>query len=244
MSNQNTNYYGETSSTLSVSLQKYVRGVIVQMALGLAVTAGVSFVCYLSLIHGGIAYQVFSRAPYLVWILLVAELGVAFAFSLGLEKFSYGTVVALFYGYAVLTGISFTTLFLVYDLGTIFLAFAFSAVFFGAMAVIGYTTNADLTKFGPILYSGLIAIIIMSIVGIIFHLEMISMAVAYIGLVLFIIFTAYDMQRIKQYYYVLGADSERGQKFAIYGAMQLYLDFINMFLKILRILGNRNRSNN
>ena len=235
--------YEETSVDRESGFRDYIRSVFVQMALGLLLTAALAFACYQSILTRGLVYRIIVSMPFIPIVLIVAELAVALTMSFAFRKLSSTMVQVLFYAYAAITGISFSVIFLAYDIGTVFLAFVISAVFFGCMAFIGYRTEKDLSGFGPYLIAGLIATIVVSIIGIIFRIQMLDMVIAYIGLALFIGLTAFDMQKVKRLYFSGELEEEDAKKLGTYGAMELYLDFINIFLKVLRILGNR-RSNN
>lgn len=231
--NQSQVYYGSGES-----LRTYITKVFSTMAIGLLITTAIAFDGYLSLQRGGIFLQVLANAPWIVFVLLIAELGVAFALNLGITKFSPMTCRILFFAYSALTGLTFSTLPLAYGVTTVFTAFLFAAVLFVCCAIIGHTTNVDLTQFRGLLFGGLIALILMSVISMFVPVLRNSLFIGYIGLALFLGLTAFDMQKIKQFYYGTGEGTVR-ESLAIYSAFQLYLDFINMFLYILRILGSR-----
>ena len=221
------------------SLNAYVRKVFAIMGLGLGVTSLVAFLSYLSLMNGGIVYKIFTGSSLIAIILLVAQLGVAIALSAGLTRFSTGTCTALFFAYSALTGVTFSFLPLQFGVGTVFTAFLFAAVLFGCCAIIGYTTSVDLTKFSGLFMGGLLALILMSVISMFVPALRDSLIFGYLGLALFLGITAFDMQKIKQFYYGSGVDGTIRSNLAVYSAFQLYLDFINIFLYVLRILGNR-----
>lgn len=228
-------YTYESGTTLNA----YVRKVFAIMASGVGVTALVAFLGYLSFSSGGFAYQLLVSFPFVSWILLIAELGIAIAMSAGITRFSTGTCTALFFVYSALTGVTFSFLPAAYGISTIFTAFLFAAVLFACCAIIGYTTNVDLTRFGGLLMGGLLALVIMTVISLFIPALRNSLFIGYIGLGLFLAITAFDMQRIKQFYYGTGTDGTMRSNLAVYAAFQLYLDFINIFLKVLQILGNR-----
>ena len=142
--------------------------------------------------------------------------------------------------YCVITGITFGTLPLLYGIANIFMAFIFAAVMFGCCAVIGYTTKVDMTRFSGLLIGGLFSLVIMSVIGLLFRWSMDSMFICMFGIVIFLGLTAYDMQMIKRNYYYV-TDSEMAKKYRVISALNLYLDFINIFLYVLRVLGKRNK---
>jgi hypothetical protein len=149
-------------------------------------------------------------------------------------------MVALFVVYAILMGMSLSFIFLIYELGSIASTFLITAGMFGAMALLGYTTKTDLTKFGSILIMGLVGIIIASIVNLlIFQSSMMDYVISLLGVLIFTGLTAYDVQKLKRMGSTIDQSSELSRKLTIMGALTLYLDFINLFLFLLRFLGNR-----
>lgn len=172
---------------------------------------------------------------------MIAQFGICIYLSARLQKMEVSTANTLLYVYAAVTGISFSLLPFAYDIGTIFEAFLFAAVMFFGCAAIGNTTKVDLSKFSGLLMGGLIAIIVASIVAI--FVPGMNLMIAYAGVILFLFLVAWDMQKIKAYYYQLDGYEDMKEKMAVFSAFQLYLDFLNIFLYVLRILGNgRNRN--
>jgi len=175
----------------------------------------------------------------LYYIAAFAPLGFVLIMSLGYNKLSAPTMLILFISFAILMGISFSTLFIRYELGDIYSAFFSASSVFALMAVVGYTTTTDLTKLGNILYIGLIGIIIAIVVNYFMASSLMSYVISVLGVVIFTGLTAYDVQKLKR----IGEGSEIGsastQKRAVYGALSLYLDFINLFLFLLRLIGGR-----
>ena len=156
---------------------------------------------------------------------------------------STNTATGLFYGYAVVTGLTFSTLFYAYDASTIAISFLFTAVVFFSCAIIGRFTNVDLSRFSGIMMGGLVALILVSILGMFIPAIGNSLLLSYVGILLFCGITAWDMQRIMSLYYQTnGGYGQTGANLAIYGAFELYLDFINLFLRILSVFGNRRRN--
>ena len=231
--NQSQVYYGSGET-----LNQYITKVFTHMAIGLLITTVIAFDGYLSLTRGGILLQILSSAPWLIYVIAIAELGMAFALGFGVSRFSPLTCRILFFGYSALTGLTFSTLPLAYGVTTCFTAFLFAAVLFVCCAIIGHTTNVDLTQFRGLLFGGLMALILVSVISIFVPVLRDSIWIGYLGLALFLGLTAFDMQKIKNFYYGTGEGTIR-ESLAIYAAFQLYLDFINMFLYILRILGSR-----
>lgn len=173
------------------------------------------------------------------WVVMLAPLGMVMVMSFAFNKLSYGAITALFIAYSAVTGLSLSTIFLVYSMASIAKVFFITAGLFGTMAVLGYTTKTDLTKMGSMLMMGLIGIIIASVVNMFLKSDSFDYIISCIGVLIFTGLTAYDVQKIKR----IGAGVEYGTgtagKLAIMGALSLYLDFINLFLFLLRILGRR-----
>ncbi len=175
------------------------------------------------------------------FVLLIAELAAVAYLSLAIKKMSAATATITFLLYAVLNGLTFSILFLVYTSNSIALTFGVTAGMFGIMSVYGYVTKSDLTKAGNFAFMGLIGIILGSLANIFFRNVAFYWVITYIGIVVFVILTASDTQKIKQMNVLGNAGTEEDQKESIMGALTLYLDFINLFLLLLRILGRRRK---
>ena len=152
---------------------------------------------------------------------------------------SFLTATLMFIAYSVVNGATLSVIFLVYDLGSIGLTFLVTAGMFGAMSLYGFLTGRDLSSWGNLLMMALVGIIIASLVNLFLKSEMLMWVVTYIGILLFVGLTAYDTQRIKRMIYSEAEVDATMQKLALLGALSLYLDFINLFLYMLRLLGNR-----
>lgn len=180
-----------------------------------------------------------AKMNMLGYVVMFAPLGFVLLMSMGFQKFSSTTLVLLFIIYAAIMGVSLSTIFLIYTASSIFTTFFITAATFAIMAVVGYTTKTDLTKFGSILMMGLIGIIIASVVNIFMGSETMDFIISILGVLIFTGLTAYDVQKLKR----IGSGAEYGteqtNKLAIMGALNLYLDFINLFLFLLRFLGDR-----
>ena len=173
------------------------------------------------------------------WISMFSPLALVFIMSMGLQKLSVKTLLAIFLIYSTLTGISLSTIFSVYNISSIATTFFISSITFGTMAIAGYTTKTDLTKMGSLLFMGLIGIVIASVVNIFLGNGMLDIIISIVGVLVFTGLTAYDVQKIKEIGMSVEHGSETGQKLMIMGALTLYLDFINLFLMLLRLFGNR-----
>jgi uncharacterized protein len=169
------------------------------------------------------------------YVVIFAPLVAIFAISFNLHKVSYATAQLMLHGFAALMGLSFATIFIVYTLGSIFTAFMGAAVLFATMSGYGYFTKKDLTSIGQFMFVGLIAIIVASIINIFIGSTVMQMAISAIAVIVFLGLTAYDTQKIRQIVSV-GGDT-RSQEVA--GALTLYLDFINLFIALLQLFGNR-----
>jgi uncharacterized protein len=175
----------------------------------------------------------------LAYVLMIAPLGLVLLMSLGFAKLPYPVLVSIFILYSAATGASLSTIFLSYDISIIGASFAITAGMFGTMAVMGYTTKADLSKFGSIMRMGLIGIIIATVVNFFMHSEMLDYLISFVGVAVFTGLTAYDVQKLKQIGAGITHENQSASKLAILGALSLYLDFLNLFLFILRIMGDR-----
>jgi FtsH-binding integral membrane protein len=151
------------------------------------------------------------------------------------EKFSKTGLQLFLYAFAGLMGLSFATIFVIYSMGSIFTAFMGGAVLFGTMSIYGYFTKKDLTRVGSLMFVGLIAIIIASIVNIFIGSTVLQMVISAIAIIIFLGLTAYDTQTIRQ---IVSRDSDTGRE-EVLGALSLYLDFINLFLNLLQLFGGR-----
>ena len=177
-----------------------------------------------------------------ILVLIIAELALVFGLSMAINKISPTVAAAMFIIYSLINGVTLSSIFFAYEIGTIYSAFAATALTFGGMSLVGYTTKKDLSGFGGLLFMGLIGIIIASLVNMFWHNGVLDSIITYIGVFMFVGLTAYDTQRIKQMSAAAeySGDSSAAGKVAIMGALALYLDFINLFLYLLRLLG-RNR---
>lgn len=171
--------------------------------------------------------------------IIIAELGLVVWLSSAIDRMTSNKAIALFLLYSALNGLTFSIFFLIYTAGSIASTFFITAGTFGVMSAYGYFTKTDLTSWGNILFMGLIGVIIASVVNIFWHNETLYWFVTYAGVLVFVGLTAYDTQKIKNMSLKVEAESEEGRKGAIMGALALYLDFINMFILLLRIFGNR-----
>lgn len=212
------------------------RSVYVWMTLALAITGFVA----LYVAKSYTLLNAMAENSFLFWGLLIAEVGLVMYLSARIHRISFSTATILFIVYSVLNGVTMSILFMVYTMSSIATTFFVTAGTFGATALYGYVTKKDLTRIGNLCIMGVIGLIIASLVNIFLQNSMMDLIISYIGVLLFVGLTAYDSQKIKQ---LLSDDSieinETTQKIALMGSLTLYLDFINLFIYLLRILGDR-----
>ena len=207
------------------------------MFLGLLTTFAIAFGFYFT----G-AWMVLYSIPALPFILMGAELIVVISLSARLEKLSVGAARGLFFLYALLNGLTFASLFVMYDVTALIFVFGLTALYFGALAAYGYFTKRDLSGLRTILVAGAVFLLLFWVLSIFLPMSGFEKMICFVGLAIFMGFTAYDTQKIKQYFAMYGGNPQLAAKASIFCALQLYLDFINLFLYMLRLLGRR--SNN
>ncbi len=236
------NFYSEQSQPFETqrqeSLNRYTAKTFGMMFLGLLVTFAIAF--YLSNTLSGLIlmYRAITALPWIHWVILVAELVVVIAMSAMLRKISPVVATVCFFIYAVLTGLTFGLIFTAYEVGSLALVFGFTALYFGGMAVFGFVTKIDLSRLRTLLVGGLIALIIANLLMAIFNIGGVAERVmCTIGIIIFLAYTAYDTQKIKAFYYGFQGDDAMLKKASVISALELYLDFINLFLYLLRIFG-------
>lgn len=173
------------------------------------------------------------------WVVTLAPLGFILLMSFRFDKMSSGTLLSLFIAFAAIMGISLSFIFVVYQMGFIATTFAISAATFAIMAVVGYTTKTDLTKLGSILMMGLIGIILASVINMFLGNAFMDYVISIIGVLIFTGLTAYDTQKLKRIGMGVEYGSTAASKLAVMGALSLYLDFVNLFLFLLRALSSR-----
>ena len=217
---------------IDAGLRDYMLRIYNYMASGLALTGIVAYVAAASGFYVSIAHS-----P-LFFLIILAPLGLVFWLSYGIGRMQASTAQALFWLYAGLMGLSLGGVFLVYTGASIARVFFISAGTFAAMSLYGYTTQRDLAQFGSFLFMGLIGIIIASLVNMFIGSTALQFAISVIGVIVFTGLTAWDTQQIKEMY-VENYGGEAATKTAVMGALRLYLDFINLFMMLLQLLGTR-----
>ena len=236
MDYQNLNqYYGAYGETKEYEpLNRYTAKTFGWMFAGLLVTFLVAMTSYIT----GLVWYVFA-VPYAVLVLGIAEVAVVLFMSAQIHKVSVGTARVLFLTYSVLNGIVFSAYFLTYALPSMVFIFGATALFFGIMAAIGYTTRADLSNLRNFLMGGLVFLLVFWIAAMFINLERFEMIACTVGIFIFLVFTAYDTQKIRACHQAYAQNPQMAKKASIFSALQLYLDFINLFIYLLRVLGRR-----
>jgi len=226
----------ERSLSFNDSFAILMRKVYLWMAMALVITGVTSYGVASS---PGLMQAILTNNA-LLWVLIIAEFGLVFAISAAINKLSLTTATLLFVLYSVINGATLSVIFLVYTMESIASVFFITAGTFGVMAFIGYTTKKDLTSLGKMLFMALIGLIIATLVNVFFiQSSGFSLIVSYVGVLIFVGLTAYDSQKIKQMLLQAPDAGESAQKLALLGALTLYLDFINLFIYLLRIFGDR-----
>ncbi|AAN79341.1 membrane protein [Escherichia coli LAU-EC6] len=217
-------------------LQTYMAQVYGWMTVGLLLTA---FVAWYAANSAAVMELLFTNRVFLIG-LIIAQLALVIVLSAMIQKLSAGVTTMLFMLYSALTGLTLSSIFIVYTAASIASTFVVTAGMFGAMSLYGYTTKRDLSGFGNMLFMALIGIVLASLVNFWLKSEALMWAVTYIGVIVFVGLTAYDTQKLKNMGEQIDTrDTSNLRKYSILGALTLYLDFINLFLMLLRIFGNR-----
>ena len=219
---------------MSTAFPALMRKVFVWMTLALAITG---LTAYGVATSPAILSLIFS-SKVTFFGLIIAEFALVFAISGAINRLSLSTATMLFILYSVINGATLSSIFFAFSVATIGKVFFITAGTFGAMALVGYTTKTDLTSMGKLLFMALLGIIIASVVNMFVASSGLDLILSYVGVLVFVGLTAYDTQKIKQMCQAAPDASESTQKLALIGALSLYLDFINLFLYLLRIFGN------
>ena len=235
-----------SEAIIDQGLRAYMLKVYNYMASGVLLTGFIALIFFkMSVVTGDggqiIGLTSFGNTIYasgLKWVLMLAPLGVVFYMSFGIAKMSASKAQTTFWIFAALMGASLSSIFLIYTGASITRVFFITSGTFGAMSIYGYTTKKDLTKLGSFLMMGLFGIIIASIVNIFMKSSMMYFVISILGVLIFVGLTAYDTQKIKNMYLSSDSGELMGKK-AVMGALTLYLDFINLFIMLLRLFGQR-----
>jgi FtsH-binding integral membrane protein len=223
--------YTRTADHVIVKQNALIRQVYAWMGAGLAITAFMALVT----LSSPVMLEAITGNRLLFYGLMIGELALVFTLSGAINRLSATTATLLFFAYSALNGVTLSTVALVYTANSITSTFVTTAGMFGAMSVYGYMTKRDLTSWGNFLFMGLIGVVIASVVNIFVGNSAVSWVISGIGVIVFTGLTAYDTWKIK----AMAAQGTEGRKPAILGALTLYLDFINLFLMLLRFTGNR-----
>ena len=220
-------------TTFDAGLRQHMLAIYNYMTSGVLLTGIVAML----FARSGMAAQVMTGGL-MTWLIILSPLAIVFAMSFGAARFSKGTLQAMYWGFAVLMGLSLSTIFLVYTASSIAVTFFATAAAFAGLSLFGYTTKKDLTGFGSFLIMGVVGLIVASLLNIWLQSPGLMWAVSFLGVLIFAGLTAYDTQRLKNEYFHLRGTEWAG-KAVVLGALTLYLDFINMFQFLLSFLGNR-----
>jgi len=216
-----------------INLQSIMRQVYLWMGLGTLITAGMAYLTVNTPLIN------LAANPIILLVAIIAEFGLVLAISWGFSRLSSGAASALFFLYAALNGFTLSMVLLAFTTGSVFAAFVSTAALFGAMTIIGYTTKVDLTKMGTFLMMGVFGLVIAMVVNMFINSGPLDLIVSIAGVLIFTGLTAYDTQRIGRMAAQISEPGEAAAKLAVFGSLKLYLDFINMFLFMLRLFGRR-----
>ncbi len=217
----------------NLNVARFMSRIYSWMTFGLFITAVTGFMIGTN----GVWMQVLMMNRGLFTFAIILQFGLVFGLSLGINRMSVGVATGCFLLYSFISGITFSTIFLAYNLNVIGQVFAVTAGTFGAMALFGYVTKKDLSAMGTFLIMGLFGIIIASVVNIFTHSAGLDFIISVLGVIIFAGLTSYDVQKLKNFGATADIDSDSGHKVAVMGALTLYLDFINLFLMLLRLFG-------
>jgi len=226
----------EREWAVSEAFPKLMRKVYVWMTLALVITG---FTAYSVATSPNLLTAIYSNQA-IMWGLIIGEFALVIGITAAINKLSLTMATLLFVLFSVVNGVTLSSIFVIYTMTSIAKVFFITAATFGVMAFIGYTTKTDLTSIGKILLMALIGVIIATIVNIFLKSSMLELICSYVGVAIFVGLTAYDSQKIKEMLMTQYDMSEAAQKIALLGALSLYLDFINLFLYLLRLFGSRN----
>ncbi len=228
-------YQNQFVQSVNTAYRTLIGKVYLWMTLALAATGLTSL--YVASNPGLVQAIFMSRGAF--WLLIIAELALVFILSARLMKMSFATAGIMFAVYSVLNGVTMSFIFIAYTQSSIATAFFVTAGMFAAMSFVGFTTKKDLSSFGSFFMMALIGLIIATVVNIFLHNSVLYWIITYVGVLLFVGLTAYDTQRIKHLISQYGDEvNDNTQKLALMGSLMLYLDFINLFLYILRLFGS------
>jgi uncharacterized protein len=229
---------GVPSVTRDAGLRSYMLSVYNYMASGVLLT-GIVAMLFAPYARNVLINQAGTGMSGLGWVITLAPLGFVFAMSFGVQRMASSTLQILFWGFAAVMGLSLSTIFITYTGASIAQTFFATAAAFLGLSLYGYTTKRDLSGFGTFLIMGVVGLIVAMVINMFLRSPGLNLAISAIGVLIFAGLTAYDTQKIKSMYFAVAGYGEAMAKTAVMGALQLYLDFINMFLFLLRFMGDR-----
>lgn len=229
------NQGGATQVGYDAGLRSFMLKVYNYMAIALGVSGGVAYFASTSetLMNAIYGNQILS------WVVMLAPLGMVLYLSFRINKMSFKAAQTTFWAYSAIMGLSLSYIFLIYTGASIAKTFFIAASMFGAMSLYGYTTKRDLTAMGSFLIMGVIGLVIAMVVNLFVQSGMMSMIISGLAVIIFTGLVAYDTQKLKTIYYQVAGNTEAAGKAAVMGALNLYLDFINLFIHLLRFMGDR-----
>jgi FtsH-binding integral membrane protein len=230
---------GARAAAVDEGLRAFMLGIYNHMALGLAITGLVAYGAFRWAVADPAVAQTLYASP-LRWVVIFAPLAFVFGLSAAVQRLQPGTARLIFFAFAAVMGLSLSSIFIVFTGESIARTFFITAASFGALSLWGYTTKRDLSGMGSFLFMGLIGLILAMIVNLFLGSTAVQFAISVIGVLIFAGLTAYDTQRLKNTYDFVAGDQVAAGRASIIGALQLYLDFINLFMFLLQFLGNRN----
>lgn len=246
--------FARSAAQVDQGLRTFMLGVYNNMVLGLAISAVIALGINMLAVTsdpslavariGGVGLTEFGRVLYgtpLMWVVALAPLAFIFMFSFRMDKMSAASARMTFFAFAAVMGASLSTLLIRYTGASVVQVFFITAASFGALSLWGYTTSRSLSGMGSFLIMGVVGLIIASIVNIFVASSMVQFGISVLGILIFAGLTAYDTQKLKEMYLSGGYDTEASAKVSVFGALTLYLDFINMFQFLLALFGNRNQ---
>lgn len=227
--------YVSHQTAAEAAVSALFKSVYMQMAAALSITGLVAYFLSQSLDF----WYFLAENSSMIWIIFIAQIGLVVWLSARITRMSMTSATLLFILYSALMGVTMSSIFMIYTMSSIASVFFITAGMFLVMSLLGYLTRMDLTRLGSILFMALIGVIIASVVNIFLGSETLYWIVSYVAVVVFVGLTAYDTQKIKYMLTEYGQVDEMGHKLALFGALTLYLDFVNLFLYLLRIFGDR-----
>lgn len=219
-------------------LSSYISKVFGIMFIGLLVTAVVAFVTSFMIYNNNTVFNLLYNNS-LIYVFIIVELVIVLSLSLRLAKIKYTTALFMFYLYAIVNGITLSGVLFMYSGATVYAAFFTTAASFGIMSIYGIVTKKDLTRIGNVFVMLLLGVIVASVVNLFLRNTLFDLVLSFIAVAIFVGLVAFDAQKLKHYYYLSINDYQMQKKLGVIGALSLYLDFVNIFLRLLRIFGNK-----